>query len=86
MRPLQAALSYPLPHPFPPGNVWAAIKDGVVVNMIYMRQDKYDEVPYTVFRQRSRASLAKQGVVWSGKVSGRCFVPDFKSTDHRLEK
>lgn len=51
--------SYPLPLEFPSGSVWAAIRDGVVVNMIYMAQPARDTVPYGLFRQRSRAALAK---------------------------
>lgn len=73
--------SYPLPHPFPAGKAWAAVKNGVVVNMIYMQVPK--DVSYSVFRQRSRATLAKDGEVWSGKVERGCFVPDFESTDIR---
>ncbi len=84
MKVVQPAQSYPLPLPFPPGKVWAAIRDGVVVNMIYM------ELPagmsYTVHRQRSRATLARNGVVWSGRVEHQCFVPSFESTDSRLQK
>jgi hypothetical protein len=72
---------YPLPHPFPSGKVWAAIRDGVVTNMVYMQAP--DGLSYTVHRQRSRAALAKDGIVWSGKIEGGCFVPKFESTDHR---
>lgn len=74
--------SYALPHPFPGGAVWAAIKSGEVVNMVYMSSND-DSVPYSVFRQRSRAALAKEGVVWSGRVKGGCFVPEFETTDIR---
>lgn len=87
----QAVQSYELPYPFPPGKAWAAIRFGTVMNMIYMTQPHGDTVPYGLFRQRARAVLAMQGVVWSGTVSvstkdGRvqsCFMPDFESTDIR---
>ncbi|HQS59747.1 MAG: hypothetical protein B7Y56_03110 [Gallionellales bacterium 35-53-114] len=75
---------YPLPHPFPSGKVWAAIRDDVVTNMIYMELP--EGMSYTVHRQRSRATLARNGVVWSGRVENHCFVPRFESTDHRLKK
>lgn len=74
---------YPLPRPFPPGKVWAAIKSGVVVNMVYMTQPDGEKVSYGVFRQRSRAELAKRGEVWSGTVRAGRFVPNFESTDVR---
>ena len=76
-------LSYALPHPFPGGAVWAAIKSGAVVNMVYMTQPDGEKVSYGVFRQRARAELAKQGEVWSGAVRAGRFVPDFESTDVR---
>lgn len=74
--------SYPLPHPFPPGKVWAAIRGGAVMNMVYMTGSD-GSVPFGVFRQRSRSVLAKDGEVWSGSVRAGCFVPDFESTDVR---
>lgn len=78
----ETAQSYALPCPFPDGAVWAAIKHGVVMNMVYM--SSYDgSVSFGVFRQRSRGDLAKQGEVWSGAVRARRFVPDFESTDVR---
>lgn len=77
-----AQQSYALPYPFPDGAVWAAIKHGVVMDMVYM--SSYDDtVPFGVFRQRSRANLAKVGEVWSGAVSERRFVPSFESNDVR---
>lgn len=77
-----ARISYALPYPFPDGPVWAAIRHGVVMNMVYM--SSYDDsVPFGVFRQRSRAVLAKEGEVWSGAVRDSRFVPDFESTDVR---
>lgn len=75
--------SLALPYPFPNGAVWAAIKRGAVVNMVYMTQPDGEKVSYGVFRQRSRAALAKEGVVWSGRVRGGCFVPEFETTDIR---
>lgn len=75
--------SLALPHPFPDGAVWAAIKSGAVVNMVYMTQPDGEKVSYGVFRQRARAELAKQGEVWSGAVRAGRFVPDFESTDVR---
>lgn len=75
--------SYALPYPFPCGAAWAAIKSGAVVNMVYMTQPDGEKVSYGVFRQRSRAELAKQGEVWSGAVRAGRFVPDFESTDVR---
>lgn len=83
MSSVQAARSYPLPYAFPPGKAWAAIRGGVVMNMIYMTQPEDDDVSYGLFRQRSRAALAKEGVVWSGEVRGGYFVPDFETTDVR---
>ena len=84
MKSLRPVQSYPLPCPFPAGPVWASIRDGVVTNMVYMKLPK--GVSYTVHRQRSREALAKDGIVWSGKVVAGKFVPDFQSTDHRLQK
>lgn len=75
-------MAYALPHPFPDGAVWAAIKGGVVINMVYMSGHD-DSVPFGVFRQRSRGDLAKHGEVWSGAVRAGRFVPDFESTDVR---
>lgn len=75
--------SYALPHHFPGGAAWAAIKSGAVVNMAYMTQPDGEKVSYGVFRQRARAELAKQGEVWSGAVRAGRFVPDFESTDVR---
>lgn len=74
---------YPLPHPFPPGLVWAAIRGGVVMNMIYMAQPSGDDVPFGVFRQRSRSALAKEGIVWSGRVILGKFEPDYETMDIR---
>lgn len=77
-----AQSSYALPFPFPDGAVWAAIRHGVVMNMVYM--SSYDgTVSFGLFRQRSRGDLAKEGEVWSGAVSNRRFVPMFESTDVR---
>jgi hypothetical protein len=74
--------SYALPHDFPHGRVWAAIRGGVVMNMIYMMPPD-DSVSFGAFRQRSRAELAKEGVVWSGEVLNGRFVPRFESSDIR---
>lgn len=52
-------------------------------NMVYMTQPDGEKVSYGVFRQRSRAELAKRGEVWSGTVRAGRFVPDFESTDVR---
>jgi hypothetical protein len=78
-QPLQ---SYPLPRPFPPGKVWAAIRGSVVMNMVYMTPPA--GLSYTVHRQRSRGVLAKDGIVWSGRVDHQHFVPDFETTDSRV--
>lgn len=83
MSQVPAARSYPLPYDFPPGKAWAAIRDGAVINMIYMAQPEGDGVSYGLFRQRSRAELAKDGEVWSGEVRGGRFVADFETTDVR---
>lgn len=80
---VQSVRSYPLPYDFPPGKAWAAISGGVVMNMIYMAQPETDDVSYGLFRQRSRAALAKDGAVWSGEVRGGRFVVDFETTDVR---
>jgi hypothetical protein len=74
--------SYALPYPFPDGAVWAAIRHGVVMNMVYMNSHDVS-VSFGLFRQRSRAALAKEGEVWTGAVRGGCFVPSFDSTDVR---
>ncbi|MFA6015881.1 MAG: hypothetical protein WC742_12525 [Gallionellaceae bacterium] len=67
--------SYPLPpeYPFPPGLVWAAIKDGKLVNMAYMKAP--EGVSYGFYRQQMRGGLAKEGKVMSGEVRGNCFYP-----------
>jgi hypothetical protein len=80
---MSAQRSYALPLPFPDGAVWAAIKHGVVVNMVYMDDPSGSEVPFGVFRQRSRGKLAKEGEVWSGRVRAGRFEPKFESTDVR---
>jgi hypothetical protein len=77
----QAARTYALPYPFPPGAVWAAISGGEVVNMVYMTPP--DGVSFSLHRQRSRGALAKVGVVWTGEVVKGCFVARFESTDIR---
>lgn len=74
--------SYALPYPFPDGAVLAAIRSGVVMNMVYMSSGD-GAVPFGVFRQRVRGDLAKLGEVWSGVVRDGRFVPDFESTDVR---
>jgi hypothetical protein len=74
--------SFPLPYPFPDGRVWAAIRAGVVMNMVYM-DHLPDDLEFSVFRQQSRATLAKEGEVWSGEVSGGRFVSKYESSDHR---
>ncbi len=73
---------YALPHPFPDGRVWAAIKDGQVVNMAYMDRGPAG-LPFHVYRQRTRATLAKDGVVWTGRVRAGKFIPDFETNDIR---
>ncbi len=75
--------SLALPYLFPDGAVWAALRYGAVVNMVYMTQPDGEKVSYGVFRQRARAELAKQGEVWSGAVRAGRFVPSFDSTDVR---
>lgn len=67
--------SYALPpeYPFPDGLVWAAIRDGVVINMAYMAAP--DNIPYSVYRQRTRGELATFGRVLSGEIKGGRFVP-----------
>lgn len=74
MKPAQLK-SYQLPpeYPFPPGLVWAAIKNGRVVNMAYMQA--LEGVSYGLYRQQMRGALAKDGTVMSGEVRGGCFVP-----------
>ena len=74
--------SFPLPYPFPDGRVWAAIRAGVVMNMVYMYHLP-DDLEFSVFRQQSRATLAKEGAVWAGEVRGAKFVPGYESSDHR---
>lgn len=78
-QPLQ---SFALPYPFPPGKVWAAIKGGVVMNMVYMTMQPAD-MSFQSFRQRSRADLAREGAVWTGEVKDGRFVPQFESRDVR---
>lgn len=74
-------LSYPLPYLFPSGKAWAAIKGGVVVNMVYMALP--DGVSFSLHRQRSRGALAKQGVVWTGEVINNRFITSAETTDIR---
>lgn len=80
---MSAQPSYALPYPFPAGPVWAAIRHGVVMSMVYMDDPAGADVPFGVFRQRARAALAKEGEVWTGRVRAGRFVPDFESTDVR---
>lgn len=75
----QAARTYALPYPFPPGKVWAAIKHRVVVNMVYMTLPT--GVSFSLHRQRSRGALAKLGVVWTGEVVKGCFIARCETTD-----
>lgn len=77
-----AQLSYALPYPFPDGAVWAAIRRGVVMNLVYMSSND-GSVSFGVFRQRVRRDLARQGEVWSGVVNAGRFFPSFESTDVR---
>lgn len=66
--------SFPLPLPFPDGKVWAAIRQGRVVDMVYM--DRFpSDMPFHSFRQISRARLAKAGSVMTGEIVSREFVP-----------
>lgn len=81
MSDINPAQSYPLPFPFPDGKVWAAIRGGVVMDMVYMALPK--DVSFDLHRKRSRAALAKHGVVWSGAVLKGCFVPAYESGDVR---
>lgn len=76
----KTAQSYALPCPFPPGKVWAAIRGGVVMNMVYMTLP--EGLSFTLHRNRSRAALAKDGVVWTGEVVKGRFVPT-QTTDIR---
>lgn len=78
----QSLQSYALPYPFPPGKVWAAIKGGVVMNLVYMTMQPSD-MSFQSFRQRSRADLAREGAVWTGEVKDGRFVPQFESRDVR---
>jgi hypothetical protein len=77
-------VSFPLPYDFPEGKAWAAIRQGVVMNMIYMQVP--DGISFPVHRNRSRASLAKDGEVWTGSIIRNRFFPAFSSTDIRCEK
>jgi len=81
MSKAQLPQSYPLPLPFPDGQAWAAIRGGVVMNMVYMALP--DSVTFAVHRQRSRGVLARDGVVWSGEVRGGRFIPRFETRDIR---
>lgn len=76
-----APLSYALPYPFPCGRVWAAIRNGVVVNMAYMTPP--EGMHFGTFRQRERGRLARDGEVWSGEVRDGRFWPSFASRDVR---
>lgn len=78
----QLPQSFPLPYPFPDGRVWAAIRGGVVMNMVYM-DSLPDDLEFPAFRQQSRAALAKDGAVWTGAVKAGRFVPQFESRDVR---
>ena len=73
--------SYPLPYDFPDGPAWAAIRGGVVMNMVYMALPH--GVQFHVHRQRSRGMLAKDGEVWTGDVRARRFYPKFETGDVR---
>lgn len=63
---------YPLPLPFPDGRVWAAIRDGAVLDMAYMAVP--EGVLFHVYRQQARGRLARQGRVVTGEVIGGRFV------------
>jgi hypothetical protein len=82
MKPVQSVQSYALPYRFPDGSVWAAIRNGVVMNMVYMDRRPAD-LEFQAFRQQSRAALAREGVVWAGKVLGGKFVPAYETSDVR---
>lgn len=82
MKPLHQPQSFPLPFPFPDGKVWAAIRAGVVMNMVYMDHVP-DDLEFHSYRQLSRAALAKEGEVWTGEVRGGRFVPKFETRDSR---
>lgn len=73
--------SYPLPCPFPDGPAWAAIRGGVVINMVYMKLP--DGVSFHVHRKQSRGRLARDGEVWAGEVRAGRFWPKFESGDIR---
>ena len=75
--------SYALPYPFPDGRVWAAIRNGVVVNMEYMTLPDDFGGSFDAFRQVTRARLSREGAVWSGEVRDRRFFPKFESSDYR---
>ena len=70
------AVRYPLPHPFPNGRVWAAVKYGKLVNMVYMVYMAVpDGIHFNDHRQKSRAALADLGKVLTGEVRDGFFVP-----------
>lgn len=77
--------SYPLPYPFPDGAVWVAMRDGVVMNMEYMKLPDDFGGSFDAFRQVTRARLSREGAVWSGRVCGGRFWPRFESSDYRNE-
>ena len=77
--------SYPLPYPFPDGAVWVAIRDGVVMNMEYMKLPDNFGGSFDAFRQVTRARLSREGAVWSGRVCSGRFWPRFESSDYRNE-
>ena len=82
MKQLKQPQCYPLPYSFPDGRAWAAIRDGVVMNMVYM-DHLPDDLEFSAYRQQSRAALAKEGVVWTGEVKAGRFVPQFETRDSR---
>lgn len=82
MKTVQSVQSYALPYRFPEGAVWAAIRNGVVMNMVYMDRQPQD-LDFHTFRQQSRAALAREGAVWAGKVLGGKFVPAYETSDVR---
>lgn len=77
--------SYQLPYAFPDGRAWAAIRDGIVMNMIYMKLPEGFGDSFDAFRQQSRAALAREGAVWAGEVKGGRFAPKYESSDHRAK-
>lgn len=78
----QKAIPLGMSLPFPDGRVWAAVRSGKVVSMVYMHPVPVG-VTFEVFRDRSRSDLSRHGAVWTGEVRFGEFFPKFASTDRR---